>query len=157
MQARRRAVRLPARAFAGMLALVAVLASAEPSTAEIDPFGQATSGLAACPVVKPRLLTPQEMRVEAHVRAERGTRCGMDGTCEAGGAYRRDPEINAQVIAAIGADKRFRDTSVWVTTSRRWVTLQGCVRSSAQQKALVAFVARQPRVERMFDELSIAR
>jgi osmotically-inducible protein OsmY len=80
----------------------------------------------------------------------------MEGTCESGGAYRRDPEINAQVIAAIGADARFRDTSVWVTTSRHWVTLQGCVRSSAQHKALVAFVAKQSRVERVFDELKPA-
>jgi hypothetical protein len=123
----------------------------------LDPFGRATSGDAACPVVQERRLTPNEMRAEAHVRAERGTRCAMEGTCEPGGAYRRDPEINAQVIAAIAADKRFRDTSVWVTTSRRWVTLQGCVSSSARGKRLVAFVGRQPRVERVFDELTRAK
>jgi osmotically-inducible protein OsmY len=55
----------------------------------------------------------------------------------------------------VAGDKRFTDTSVWVTTSRRWVTLQGCVRSGAQRENLVRFVARQPRVERVFDELSI--
>ena len=124
----------------------------------IDPFGQATSGHPHCAPVAPRLLTPEEMQGEAHARVERGTRCAMEGTCEPGGAYRRDPEINAQVIAAIGADPRFRDTAVWVTTSRRWVTLQGCVRSAAEKKALVAFVGRQPRVERVYDELkSVAR
>ena len=135
------------------LAAIAPALAAEPALEQLDPFGQATAGARSCPVVTARLYTPQEARVEAHVRSERGTRCGMEGTCEPGGAYRRDPEINAQVIAAIGADKRFRDTSIWVTTSRRWVTLEGCVHSTAQRKALVAFVGKQPRVERVFDEL----
>ena len=140
------------------LAFALLLTAAPPIVAaqaleQLDPFGQATAGFTSCPPVKPPLLTPSEARAEAHVRAERGTRCGMEGTCEPGGAYRRDPEINAQVIAAIGADKRFGDTSVWVTTSRRWVTLAGCVRSTAQRKALVAFAGKQPRVERVFDEL----
>jgi BON domain len=121
---------------------------------QLDPFGQATAGFARCPPVPPPRLTPDEMRASAHARAERGTRCAMEGTCEPGGVYRRDPEINAQVIAAIAGDPRFRDTAVWVTTSRHWVTLQGCVRGTAQRKALVAFVGRQPRVERVFDELS---
>jgi osmotically-inducible protein OsmY len=56
---------------------------------------------------------------------------------------------------AVAGDKRFANTSVWVTTSRRWVTLQGCVRSRAQRENLVRFVGRQPRVERVFDELVI--
>jgi hypothetical protein len=148
----------PARA---VLPILALLCGAAPALAfaqaTLDPFGQATSGDAACPRVVERQLTPEEMRAEAHVRAERGTRCGMEGTCEPGGAYRRDPEINAQVIGAIAADRRFRDTSVWVTTSRRWVTLEGCVRSTSQRRALVKFVAAQPRVERVFDELKSGR
>ena len=93
------------------------------------------------------------MRTEAHVRVERGTYCALEGTCEPGGAYRRDPEINAEVVAAISADARFRDTSVWVTTSRGWVTLEGCVRSQRQRKALIALVGRQPNVLRVFDLL----
>jgi hypothetical protein len=135
-----------------LLALLVPLCAAAQDT--LDPFGRATAGDPSCPVVQERHLTPDEMRAEAHVRSERGTRCGMEGTCEPGGAYRRDPEINAQVIAAIAAEKRFRDTSVWVTTSRHWVTLEGCVRTSAQRKALVAFVGKQPRVERVFDDLA---
>jgi osmotically-inducible protein OsmY len=79
----------------------------------------------------------------------------MEGTCEPGGAYRRDPEINEAVRMAVAGDQRFADTSVWLTTSRRWVTLEGCVRNRAQRAAIVRFVARQPRVERVFDELSI--
>jgi hypothetical protein len=122
---------------------------------QLDPFAQATSGDRACPTQPPPLVTEQEARVEAHVRVERGLRCAMEGKCEAGGAYRRDPEINARVRDLIAAERRFSNTSVWVTTARKWVTLQGCVRDRAQRQALVAFVARAPGVERVFDELVI--
>ena len=122
---------------------------------QLDPFAQATSGLSACPAARPRLLTLEESRTEAHVRIERGTRCAMEGTCEPGGAYKRDPEINEQVRAAIAAERRFADTSVWVTTSRKWATLEGCVRTAAQRSALVRYVAKLPNVERVFDELRV--
>jgi hypothetical protein len=143
------------RGAAGILGasfLAAVALAGEPGF-QLDPFGRATHGSAACPIVKPPLLTEDEMRTEAHVRVERGTYCALEGTCEPGGAYRHDPEINAEVIAAISANPRFRDTSVWVTTSRGWVTLEGCVRSTGQRRALVAFVTKQPHVIRVFDDL----
>jgi len=136
----------------GVCLFAAAALAGEPGF-QLDPFGQATHGSAVCPVVKPPLLTEDEMRTEAHVRVERGTYCALEGTCEPGGAYRRDPEINAEVIAAISADPRFRDTSVWVTTSRGWVTLEGCVRSTGQRKALVTLVKKQPNVQRLFDSL----
>src|SRR5512132_3069842 len=86
----------------------------EPRTYQLDPFAHATDGYVSCPAAKPPVLTEQEMRVQAHGRAERGTSCCLAGTCECGGAYRRDPEINDRVVAAIRGEKRFRDTSVWV-------------------------------------------
>ena len=79
----------------------------------------------------------------------------MEGKCEPGGAYKRDPEINERIRDLIAGDRRFADTAVWVTTSRKWVTLQGCVRSSAQRKSLVAWIAKQRDVERVFDELEV--
>ena len=124
---------------------------------QLDPFAQVTAGISNCPVVQPRLYTPDEMRTEAHARSERGTRCALEGTCEPGGAYKRDGEINERVRAEIAADKHFADTSVWVTTSRKWVTLKGCVRSKSQQKALIQLAGHQANVERVFDELSVRR
>jgi hypothetical protein len=123
----------------------------------LDPFARATSGDAGCPEKQPPLMTGDEARTQAHVRSERGLRCAMEGTCEPGGAYRRDPEINEQVRAKIAADPRFADTSIWVTTSRRWVTLQGCVRSKSQQQALVRMIGDDRRVERIFDELKVRK
>jgi len=124
-------------------------------TYQLDPFAQATDGYASCPAAKPPVLTEQEMRVQAHGRAERGTSCCLAGTCECGGAYKRDPEINDRVVATIRGEKRLRDTSVWVTTMRKFVTLQGCVHDATQKKALERLVRRQPDVAIVWNETTI--
>jgi hypothetical protein len=140
---------------AGVIAAIAFAASAlaQPArTYQLDPFAQATAGYVGCPEAPPPLLTEQEMRIQAHERAERGTSCCLAGTCECGGAYRRDPEINARVAAVIAADGRFRDSSVWVTTMRKFVTLQGCVRSKRQKQWLEQLVKKQPDVVIVWNE-----
>ena len=146
----------PYTLFALASALAMLNASAEePRTYQLDPFAQATDGHVACPAAKPPALTEQEMRTTAHQRVERGTSCCLAGTCECGGAYKRDPEINDRVVAAIRADKRFRDTSVWVTTTRKFVTLQGCVRTTAQMHALERLVKRQLDVAIVWNETAV--
>ena len=139
-----------------LIGLASLCATAQPAM-QLDPFTQATNGMPSCPTVVPRLYSPDEMRTEAHARSERGTRCALEGTCEPGGAYKRDGEINEQVRAEIAADKRIADTSVWVTTSRKWVTLKGCVRTNGQRNAVAALVKNLKDVERVFDELTIRR
>jgi hypothetical protein len=136
------------------LALIACAPARSEDKVQLDPFARATHGYAACPEQLPPLLTPEAARVESHVRVERGLRCAMDGTCEPGGAYKRDPEVNERIRALIAADARFADTSIWVTTTRKWVTLQGCVRSAAQHRTLVTYIAKQPGIDRVFDEVS---
>src|SRR5580704_2234255 len=143
-----------------LLALVGAIgcgaaAADDARTYQVDPFGQATTGYASCPSAKPPVLTEQEMRVQAHGRAERGTSCCLAGSCECGGAYKRDPEINERVIAAIRGDKRFRDSSVWVTTMRKFVTLQGCVRSRQQSNALERLAKRQSDVALVWNETTV--
>ncbi len=146
----------PYTLFALASALAILDASAEePRTYQLDPFAQATDGYAACPAAKPPVLTEQEMRATAHQRVERGTSCCLAGTCECGGAYKRDSEINDRVVAAIRADKRFRHTSLWVTTTRKFVTLQGCVRTTAQMRALERLVKRQPDVAIVWNETAV--
>jgi hypothetical protein len=143
-------------AWSVLVSLAASLAVAQ-APMQLDPFAQTTAGLPNCPTVSPRLYTPDEMRTEAHARSERGTRCALEGTCEPGGAYKRDAEINEQVRAAIATDKRFGQTSIWLTTSRKWVTLKGCVRTKGERNAVVALVKNLQGVERVFDELTIRR
>lgn len=140
--------------FTGTLGFLTATAE-EPRTYQLDPFAQATDGYASCPTAQPPLLTEQEMRVQAHGRVERGTSCCLAGTCECGGAYKRDPEINERIIGAIRDDKRFRDTSVWVTTMRKFVTLQGCVRGRSQSKALERLVKGQPDVAIVWNETTV--
>jgi BON domain-containing protein len=140
----------------GLLRLVVAgamcgLADAQQSY-QLDPFAGATSAFAGCPAAKPPLLSEQEMRIQAHERAERGTSCCLAGTCECGGAYKHDSEINQRVVAAIQSDKRFADTSVWVTTMRKFVTLQGCVRSRGQGRALERMVKQQQDVALVWNE-----
>jgi hypothetical protein len=141
---------------AAVVACAIVTAVRAQPLVQLDPFAQATSGARDCPAQPPPLLTEQEARAESHARVERGTRCGMEGTCEPGGAYRRDAEINERVRELIAADKRFAGSSVWLSTSRKWVTLYGCVRSAAQRRTLTGAVAKVPGVERVFDELKVA-
>jgi hypothetical protein len=143
------------------IAVVLALAVARPASAQekiqLDPFARATLGYAQCKEQPPPLLTPDQARHEAHVRSERGFRCADEGKCEPGGAYKRDPEINERIRALIAGDARYADTSVWVTTSRRWVTLQGCVRTKSQRQTLVKLVGSDRQVERVFDELAVGR
>ena len=146
---------LAAFALSACWAAARVAYADEPRTYQLDPFAQATSGYPACPAARPPILTEQEMRVSAHERAERGTSCCLAGTCECGGAYKRDPEINDRVAAAIRGEKRFRNTSVWVTTTRKFVTLQGCVRSAAQKRTLEQLVKRQPDVAIVWNETTV--
>jgi hypothetical protein len=146
-------VRISNGMFASMAALTFAVAHAEPPrTYQLDPFSQATSGYAGCPSVKPPLLDEQQMRAQAHSRAERGTSCCLAGTCECGGAYKRDPEINDRVVEALRRDARFRDTSVWVTTTRGFVTLQGCVHNASQKRAMERLVKRQEGVALVWNE-----
>src|SRR6266700_2547157 len=126
-----------------------------PRTYQLDSFSQATSGYAACPSVKPPLLDEQQMRAQAHSRAERGTSCCLAGTCECGGAYKHDAEINDRVVAAIRNDKRFSDTAVWVTTTRGFVSLRGCVRNPVQKNTLAQVVKRQAGVALVWNEVAI--
>jgi len=145
------------------IALFAVFAltARSPAAAEdkiqLDPFAQATHGFTQCREQPPPLLTQEQARHEAHVRSERGFRCADEGKCEPGGAYKRDPEINERIRMLIAGDSHFADTSIWVTTSRKWVTLQGCVRTAAQRRALVKLIGGDRQVERVFDELVVGR
>jgi hypothetical protein len=134
---------------------IAAAAGTSSGAIQLDPFAQATKGFSGCPATPPPLVTPEQFRIVAHERAERGTYCALEGKCEPGGAYKHDPEVNERVRAAIAGDKRFVTTSVWVTTTRGFVTLSGCVRSPGQQRALAAFVRKQLGVDRVFDETHV--
>src|SRR5229473_3353951 len=84
-----------------------------------------SKGMADCPVPEGPMITEAEMRTQAHVRIERGTRCFLSGRCRLPNSYLYDKEIIPRVAKAILADGRFADTSVWAEGQRRWVWLKG--------------------------------
>jgi hypothetical protein len=120
-----------------------------------DPFLPVTNGIAGCPVPQGPEITQGEMRAQAHVRAERGASCYLAGRCRLPNAYQYDREIIPRVKIAIEADGRFAETSVWVLGQRRWVWLKGCVRKTAEAKALEQLVRRIDDVEAVIDELAV--
>jgi hypothetical protein len=101
-----------------------------------DPFLQATSGLSGCPVPRGPGFTEEEVRKEAHVRAQHGTSCYRSGRCRLPNSYLYDKEIVPRVQQYIRMDGRFDDTSVWVLGERRLVTLMGCVRTVQQKEEM---------------------
>jgi hypothetical protein len=133
------AARLPflVRASA-LLALACACASGaqERRNAFDDPFLQVTSALPGCPAPRPPGFTEEEVRKEAHVRAQHGTSCYRVGRCRLPNSYLYDKEIIPRVQQYIRMDGRFDDTSVWVLGERRIVTLMGCVTTKEQAEQM---------------------
>jgi osmotically-inducible protein OsmY len=97
------------------------------------------------------------MRTQSHARAERGTRCYLEGRCRLPNSYLYDREIIPRVRKAILADGRFADTSVWAEGQRRWVFLKGCVRRREQSEALEKLVRAIDDVETVVNQLSVVK
>lgn len=121
-----------------LLSLLACVAAAEEPrrNAFDDPFLQVTSELPGCPVPRPPGFTEEEVRKEAHVRAQHGTSCYRVGRCRLPNSYLYDKEIIPRVQQTIRMDGRFDDTSVWVLGERRIVTLMGCVKTREQAEQM---------------------
>lgn len=143
-------------ALAGMTAPPAQAADGDRSNAFDDPFIQITSALPNCPVPAGPLYSAEQVRAEAHDRAQRGTSCHLAGRCRLANAYLYDKEIIPRVAIAVRADGRYRDsTSLWAYGQRRWVWLQGCVGSVEQARALEATVRLIDDVDGVINQLSV--
>ena len=142
-------------ALAALACAVGVAYAQERANYFNDPFVKVTSGLADCTVPEAPSLTPDEVRVQSHLRSERGTRCYLSGRCRLPNSYLYDQEIISRVKKAIDVDGRFAGTSVWAEGQRRWVTLKGCVRSKSQSEALVKLVRSIDDVEKVVNELVV--
>ena len=121
-----------------------------------DPFGPVTRGHAGCPEPAGPLFTREEARRETHWRAERGNSCFRSGRCRLPNGYLYDAEIFPRAVKFILHDGRFDDTSLWLTVQRRWITVQGCVRSPEQALALEAGLRSLDDVEAVIPQLRVA-
>ncbi|WP_431288135.1 BON domain-containing protein [Roseateles chitinivorans] len=123
-----------------------------------DPFVQLSSAIppSECPAPSGPLMSEAEARAQAHGRIERGTSCFQSGRCRLPNAYLYDKEIMPRVQKAVAADGRFdATTSVWALGQRRWIWLQGCVRSAEEASALEALVKQIDDVESVVNELKL--
>ena len=151
----------PRRAHARIFAVLALLAANaalpadEGANAFGDPFLQVTGAIAGCSLPPPPPMSDQQLRAEAHSRAERGTRCYQSGRCRLANSYLYDKEIIPRVRQAILFDGRYSDTSIWVEGKRRWVWLKGCVRTPAEAVALKKLVSNIDDVEIVISELVV--
>ena len=120
-----------------LASLLAVAACAQQRrNAFDDPFLQVTSALPGCPVPRGPGYTEEEVRQEAHVRAQHGTSCYRVGRCRLPNSYLYDKEIIPRVQQYLRMDGRFDDSSVWILGERRLVTLMGCVKTKQQAEQM---------------------
>lgn len=125
------------RALIAAAAFAGASASAQTSTNHFDdPFLRATSALPGCPEPAGPLYTPDQVREEAHSRAQHGTSCYHSGRCRLPNAYLYDREIAPRTVQYLQRDDRLAGSSVWVTVQRRIVYLQGCVKSREQAESM---------------------
>ena len=141
--------------------LAAALASApalaqQATNAFDDPFLRATSAIANCPEPAGPLYTPEQVREEAHVRAQSGTSCYASGRCRLPNAYLYDKEIAPRVVQYLQRDDRLADSSVWIIVRQRHVFLQGCVRTKEQAEAMERAVALVDDVTAVVPQLALA-
>lgn len=101
-----------------------------------DPFLRATSALPGCPEPAGPRYTPDQVREEAHSRAQHGTSCYYSGRCRLPNAYLYDKEIAPRAVQYLQRDERLADSSVWIVVQRRIVFLQGCVKSREQAQEI---------------------
>lgn len=101
-----------------------------------DPFLRATSALPGCPEPAGPRYTPEQVREEAHSRAQHGTSCYHSGRCRLPNAYLYDKEIAPRAVQYLQRDDRLADSSVWITVQRRIVFLQGCVKTRGQAETM---------------------
>ena len=123
------------RALAVTAILAAACAGAAAQTATNhfdDPFLRATSAIPNCPVPEGPLYTQEQVRDQAHVRAQAGTSCFTSGRCRLPNAYLYDKEIAPRAVQYLQRDDRFATSSVWIVVQRRIVYLLGCAQSREQ-------------------------
>jgi hypothetical protein len=120
-----------------------------------DPFVQATAGGRACPAPRGPAYTDAQIRQEAHYRAERGTSCWLAGECSEPNAYRYDARLAREAVAALRAEARLADSTIWVVAERRYIALQGCVTDARQAARAEALVRAIPDVQLVFPLLAL--
>jgi hypothetical protein len=112
-----------------------------------DPYFQVSDGIRNCPVPRGPYLTEAEKIAESHGRAERGTSCWMAGKCALPNAYLYDAAIAENIRQKLAGNSAIAEDSLWITVSRRFVWVQGCVARESSRATLEALLRSVPDVD----------
>ncbi|UCF26074.1 MAG: BON domain-containing protein [Ralstonia sp.] len=122
-----------------------------------DPFLQISQDAPGCPTPLGPFLTRAQMLGQSHDRIERGNSCYHAGQCRHASAYEYDPEIAAAAQQRLHDDPRLRDSALWITVQRRFITLQGCAASARQIDYVADALRHLPDVQHVTVDVSIRR
>ncbi|AGW94777.1 MULTISPECIES: hypothetical protein [Cupriavidus] len=147
---------------AGALALAAMPAPAADAGAGAllnrgnDPFLQVSARIPACPEPAGPRITEAQWRHDAHHRIEQGNHCWTEGRCRLSNAFQYDREIADSLrrrLETLSATlPGWRDSSLWITVSGRWLVVQGCVRPGFAVAPFLAALGEVADVERVIDQ-----
>jgi hypothetical protein len=121
-----------------------------------DPYFQLTGEIASCPEPKGPYITEAEALGQSHHRAERGTRCHLEGRCRHPSSYDYDREIADRIRDAV-RDKRLipRPSTLWVLVQGRRVWIYGCVPADYKRGRLEKAFRGIPDVEVALEEVRV--
>jgi hypothetical protein len=150
---------------ATILRIVALaLVSGAVSAAEIearknwfgDPWFQVSNDIASCPEPLGPLITESEALRESHHRAERGTRCHLEGRCRHPSSFDYDKEIAGNIESAAREGKLLpRRSTLWVLVQGRRVWIFGCVAAEYERGRLEKGLRKIPDVELAMEEVRV--
>jgi hypothetical protein len=121
-----------------------------------DPYFQVSNEIASCPQPLGPLITESEALRESHHRAERGTRCHLEGRCRHPSSYDYDKEIAVNIRSAAASGILLpRPSTLWVLVQGRRVWIYGCVGMRYRKGQLEKGLRKIPDVELAMEELRV--
>ena len=121
-----------------------------------DPYLQLTHEIASCPEPKGPYITEAEALRASHHRAERGTRCHLEGRCRHPSSYDYDREIADRIRDAMREKRLILQLStLWVLVQGRRVWIYGCVPASYQRGRLEKAFRGIPDVEVAIEQVRV--
>jgi hypothetical protein len=149
-------VHLSRVALAALCCAGAAIAADEPKNWFGDPYSQLTHAIAACPEPRGPYITEAEALRESHHRAERGTRCHLEGRCRHPSSFDYDREIADHIRQAASEHRvALPRSTLWVLVQGRRVWIYGCVGASYRRGALEKWLRSIPDVEVATEEVRI--
>lgn len=119
-----------------------------------DPYFQVRDAVANCPVPRGPFMSEADMRRDSHARAERGTRCWLEGKCARANAYLYDAAIAEDIRKRFAQSTELRSSSLWVTVQRRIVWVEGCAADRTAAERIGRVLHGAPEVEQVIVNLS---